>query len=166
MLWPAGWKLQKLGGHSCAAFESKIEVLKSWPSGGWSDHASAPKPLILQEFKQIARGIACVRHPDGQARVATIFVVRTALAAGLSGCFSLRLTDNLQDTTRFIRAGFTRKKSGGDGDHLDRCLHCYVDPIAAVGHLEDGRGVLGVLVRIVGHAATACASNSLQTTQT
>src|SRR5215467_4046235 len=63
MLWPAGWKLQKLGGHSCAAFESKIEVLKSWPSGGWSDHASAPKPLILQEFKQIARGIACVRHP-------------------------------------------------------------------------------------------------------
>ena len=61
---------------------------------------------------------------------------------------------------------FTRKESGGDGDHVDRCLHRYVDAITAVGHLEDGLGVLGVLVRIVDHAATACALHNLQTTQT
>ena len=49
---------------------------------------------------------------------------------------------------------------------MDRCLHRYVDAITAVGYLEDGRGVLGVLVRIIDHAATACAPHNLQTTQT
>jgi hypothetical protein len=77
----------------------------------------------------------------------------------------LRITDNLQETARFIRAAFTRKESGSDGDHVDRCLHCYVNAITAVGHLEDGLGVLGVLVRIVDHAATACAPNGLRTMQ-
>jgi len=77
----------------------------------------------------------------------------------------LRITDNLQDTARFIRTGFTCEESGSDGDHVDRRLHCYVNAITAVGHLEDGLGVLGVLVRIVDHTATACAPNRLQATQ-
>src|SRR5262249_32239573 len=88
-----------------------------------------------------------------------------ALTARRSGCFSLRITDNLQDTARFVRAAFTRKESGSDGDHVDRCLHCYVNAITAVRCLYERLGALGMLVRIVEHAATACASNRLRTTQ-
>jgi len=49
---------------------------------------------------------------------------------------------------------------------VDGCLHRYIDAITAVDHLEDGHGVLGVLVRIANRAATACAPDNLQTTQT
>ena len=48
--------------------------------------------------------------------------VNTTLMAWFR-CFSLRLTDNLQDTARFIRTGSTGKESGGNRDHVDRCQH-------------------------------------------
>jgi hypothetical protein len=49
---------------------------------------------------------------------------------------------------------------------VDRCLHRYIDAITAVGRPKNGRSVLGVLVRIIDHAARACAPDNLQTTLT
>jgi hypothetical protein len=46
---------------------------------------------------------------------------------------------------------------------VDRCLHRYIDAITAVRRSEDGRSVLGMLVRIVNHAVTGCAPGNLQT---
>src|SRR5262245_47171174 len=75
-----------------------------------------------------------------------------------SGRFSLRLADNPQNTTRFIRAVLTRQQSGSGSDHMLRRLHGYLRAIAAIDSLEHVDGVVSVFVavRIISHAATAC----------
>jgi hypothetical protein len=71
----------------------------------------------------------------------------------------LRLAYNSQDATRFIRPVFRRQKSGSCGDHLLRCLHRDVCPVATINRFEQGYNDVYVLVviRIISHAATACA---------
>ena len=71
----------------------------------------------------------------------------------------LRLAYNSQDATRFVRPVFAREKSGSCGNHLPRCLHRDVCPVATIDRFEQRYNDVHVLVviRIISHTATACA---------
>jgi hypothetical protein len=61
---------------------------------------------------------------------------------------------------------FAREKSGSCGNHLPRCLHRDVCPVATIDRFEQRYNDVHVLVviRIISHAATACAGGFVAAT--
>ena len=116
MLWPAGWKLHKLSETSWVVSKPDVEALNHVRAierrgCGATSH---PRPHAIGPSKNLSKYAEASPSSRPADKIATNLGINAALTARRSGCFSLRITDNLQDTARFIGAAFTRKESGSD----------------------------------------------------